>query len=72
MHMGIARMDVVCKTGGMEMNTEKDMRTWYQHTFDEVHASEDLLRKVNTMKNENEMYKANCPKELSPLRLSLC
>ncbi|MDE6959585.1 MAG: hypothetical protein K2P27_01850, partial [Lachnospiraceae bacterium] len=40
------------------MNTEKDMRTWYQHTFDEVHASEDLLRKVNTMKNENEMYKA--------------
>ena len=58
MHMGIARMDVVCKTGGMEMNTEKDMRTWYQHTFDEVHASEDLLRKANTMKNENEMYKA--------------
>ena len=35
------------------MNTEKDNQTWYQHTFDEVHASEDLLRKVNAMKNEN-------------------
>ena len=40
------------------MNTEKDNQTWYQHTFDEVHASEDLLRKVNAMKNENEMNKA--------------
>lgn len=39
------------------MNTEKDNQTWYQHTFDEVHASEDLLRKVNAMKNENEMNK---------------
>lgn len=40
------------------MNTEKDNQTWYQHTFDEVHASEDLLRKVNAMKNENERNKA--------------
>ncbi len=40
------------------MNTEKDNQTWYQHTFDEVHASEDLLRKVNAMKNENGRNKA--------------
>ena len=40
------------------MNTEKDNKTWYQHTFDEVHASEDLLRKVNAMKNENGRNKA--------------
>lgn len=40
------------------MNTEKNNQTWYHHTFDEVHASEDLLRKVNTMKNENGRNKA--------------
>ncbi len=35
------------------MKAEKDNRTWYQSTFDEVHASEDLLRKVEAMRNEN-------------------
>ncbi len=39
------------------MNTEKDNKTWYRHTFDEVHASENLRRKVNEMKNENGMNK---------------
>lgn len=39
------------------MNTKKDNKTWYRHTFDEVHASENLRRKVNEMKNENGMNK---------------
>lgn len=39
------------------MNTERDKKTWYQRTFDEVHASDDLLRKVEAMKNENGMNK---------------
>ncbi len=37
------------------MNTEKDLKAFYRSTFDEVHASENLLGKVKDMKNENEM-----------------
>lgn len=46
----------------MEMKAEKDNRTWYQNTFDEVHASENLLRKVETMKNENGTIRKTMPK----------
>lgn len=35
------------------MNKEIKNKAYYQNTFDEVHASEDLLRKVRAMKNEN-------------------
>lgn len=44
------------------MNSEKDNRTWYQNTFDEVHASEDLLRKVEAMKNEHGTFKKRLSK----------
>lgn len=35
------------------MNIEKENKKIYKDTFDEVHASENLLRKVKDMKNEN-------------------
>lgn len=35
------------------MNQELKNKQYYQNTFDEVHASEDLLRKVKDMKNES-------------------
>lgn len=44
------------------MRTDKDNQTWYQNTFDEVHASERLLRKVEAMKNEHEPVKKILPR----------
>lgn len=44
------------------MNTEKDNRVRYQNTFDEVHASEDLLRKVEAMRNEHGTFKKTLSK----------
>lgn len=35
------------------MNQEFKNKEYYQNTFDEVHASEELLRKVKDMKNED-------------------
>lgn len=46
----------------MEMKTEKDNQIWYQNTFNEVHASEHLFRKVDAMKNENETFKRTLSK----------
>jgi len=37
----------------MEMKEEKENRTYYQNTFNEVHASENLLRKVEMMNSKN-------------------
>lgn len=36
------------------MNTEKKNQAWYQSTFEEVHASEHLLRKVEAMANKEQ------------------
>lgn len=44
------------------MRTEKDNQIWYQRTFDEVHASEHLRRKVEAMRNERETFKKILPK----------
>lgn len=44
------------------MKTEKDNQTWYQNTFDEVHASEHLFRKVEAMRNENGIFKRTLSK----------
>lgn len=44
------------------MKTERDNQSWYQNTFDEVHASEHLLRKVEAMKQERETMKKILPK----------
>ena len=32
------------------MKSDRENKAYYQHTFDEVHASKDLLRKVKAMK----------------------
>lgn len=44
------------------MKTEKDNQIWYQNTFDEVHASEHLFRKVEAMRNENGTFKRTLSK----------
>ncbi len=36
------------------MNTEKKNQAWYKSTFEEVHASERLLRKVEAMTNKDQ------------------
>lgn len=44
------------------MKTEKDNQIWYQNTFNEVHASEHLFRKVEAMRNENGTFKRTLSK----------
>lgn len=41
-----------------EQDREKNNQTLYQQTFDEIHASKELLGKVNDMKNEKIMKRA--------------
>lgn len=41
------------------MKSDSENRAYYRHTFDEVHASKDLLRKVEAMKQDTNTQRWN-------------